>query len=552
MKTSRLFRIFMMALDTFVLFILRLFRKFTRLETFPKRDLFSLDTPYPTRHTRPEVLGIQTELEVDGKPVEQYQRKDPIYFDPDKPYTDHKGIVTFRGDNWRQGAAYGKVELREKKLEVVWQRDTGKLQKGYGTGYWTGSGWTGQPLLVEWDKKARRTCNFYPEKRDKEGLVEAIYSTMDGNIYFLDVEDGQDTRDVIHIGLPFKGAGALDPRKEAPVVYVGAGDSGPNPGEYARLLAYSLVDGEKLLELGGEDPFAQRVFHGYDSSPLVDAQADTLIEPGENGIFYTLKLNTSRDPETGAVRFQPGELVKLRYRSKRSSSERYWLGMEDSAVIWKNYLYAADNGGNLFCLDLNTMEMIWVQDVEDDTNGSPVFSIEEGIPYIYIATSLHWTASRLLKLGDVPIFKINALNGEYVWRRRYLCNTVAGISGGIQATCVLGKGDIEDLVIFPVARTPEVRGGILVALDKKTGEEVWKVKLRRYAWSSPVALYDQEDKAYLVQCDAAGNVYLIEGATGQVLDAVNLGSNVEASPAVFGDRLVVGTRGQKIFGIRIK
>ncbi len=64
----------------------------------------------------------------------------------------------------------------------------------------------------------------------------------------------------------------------------------------------------------------------------------------------------------------------------------------------------------------------------DDTNGSPVFSVEEGVPYLYIATSLHWTASPRLKLGDVPIFKINAITGEYVWKHTYLCNTVAGIS----------------------------------------------------------------------------------------------------------------------------
>ncbi|MCL1878655.1 MAG: hypothetical protein FWF80_07345 [Defluviitaleaceae bacterium] len=32
---------------------------------------------------------------------------------------------------------------------------------------------------------------------------------------------------------------------------------------------------------------------------------------------------------------------------------------------------------------------------------------------------------------------------------------------------------------------------------------------------------------------------------------INLGGNVEASPAVFGNMLAVGTRGQRIFGIEI-
>ena len=82
-------------------------------------------------------------------------------------------------------------------------------------------------------------------------------------------------------------------------------------------------------------------------------------------------------------RINPEEIVKLRYQTARSGEERYWLGMEDSPVIWKNYLYIADNGGTLLCIDLNTMSVIWAQDVADDTNGSPVFSLEDGTPYLY-------------------------------------------------------------------------------------------------------------------------------------------------------------------------
>ena len=39
----------------------------------------------------------------------------------------------------------------------------------------------------------------------------------------------------------------------------------------------------------------------YDSAPLVDADTDTLIYPGENGILYTIKLNTVFDETTGQL-----------------------------------------------------------------------------------------------------------------------------------------------------------------------------------------------------------------------------------------------------------
>ena len=103
-----------------------------------------------------------------------------------------------------------------------------------------------------------------------------------------------------------------------------------------------------------------------------------------------------------------------------------------------------------------------------------------------------------------------------------------------------------------MARTPQVRSGLLVALDKKTGKEVWKLPMARYAWSSPVAVYDAGGKGYILQGDSVGNLMLIEGSTGKVMASVDLGSNIEASPAVFDDMLVVGTRGQKIYGVRIK
>lgn len=545
MKTNRYFRIFMMALATIALGVLRLFRKFTRLYSYSAGDKDG--EPHPTRRSDPSHLGINPELELDGVPIDSYERKDPIYFKPEEQYSDFDGVVTFRGDNYRSGRAHGLVPTGVDKLKIAWSIDTGKLAKGYGTGYWTGSGWTGQPLIVRWTKEQKRQMNIYPEKMRKPSLTEVIYSTMDGNVYFLDLKTGERTRDDITVGLPFKGAGALHP--SMPLLFLGPGDSGPSDELYARAFIYSLTSGEKLYEYGGKDPFAPRVFHGFDSSALVHKQTDTLIQPGENGILYTMKLNSQMTPS--GVTINPSEILKLRYTTNRSSEEKYWLGMEDSAVCWKNYIYIADNGGNLLCIDINTMEIVWAQDVVDDTNGSPVLSIENGTPYIYIATSLHWSASRFLKLGDVPIFKINALTGKYVWKRTYLCNTIAGVSGGIQATCALGEGNVDDLVFFPVARTPTVRGGQLVALSKETGEEVWTFDLRRYAWSSPVLVYDENDLGTLLIGDSAGTLYMIDARSGMLKDKVELGANIEATPAVFDDMLVVGTRGQKIFGVKI-
>lgn len=518
--------------------------------------------PHAVPGTSPSSHMFETRLMVDGRevPADSFHRPQHIDFGPGDTYTKVQGIVTFRGNNFRDTASYGCPGTRSVRLQKdYWSVPTGSLEKseisqGKGSASWTGSGWTGQPLIVRWPEATRRIMNLYANKKAKPDLTEVLYATMDGKVYFLDIEDGLPTRDVLNLGLPFKGAGALDPRG-IPMMWCGAGDSLPEsygPKGYARAFIFSLIDFSILYELGAKDPFAPRIFHGYDSSALVYGPADTMFYPAENAIMYSMRLNTDYDEARGTLSIDPSEIVKWTYRTDRTSEESFWWGMEDSASIYENYMYIADNGGNMMCMDLDTMQLVWAQDTLDDTNSSPVMDIEEdGSKVIYIAPSLHWQKNPNTGTGRISIYKLNAVTGRKIWEKPYEVHTVYGISGGVQATPVLGKGPISDLVIYPVARTPFRRDGYLVALDKNTGEERWVHKMMHYAWSSPVAVYPSDGGAYILQCDCKGNIFQIDGETGRVLSRINVGTNIEASPAVFDNRLVVGTRGSKIIGVTL-
>ena len=72
-----------------------------------------------------------------------------------------------------------------------------------------------------------------------------------------------------------------------------------------------------------------------------------------------------------------------------------------------------------------------------------------------------------------------------------------------------------------------------------------------YTWSSPVAVYNENGDAFIIYADSIGNMFMVDGE-GNRLSHIELGSNIEASPAVFNDVLVVGSRGQQIFGIKIQ
>ena len=91
-----------------------------------------------------------------------------------------------------------------------------------------------------------------------------------------------------------------------------------------------------------------------------------------------------------------------------------------------------------------------------------------------------------------------------------------------------------------------------VKIDKETGEIVWKTKLNNYLWSSPVDFYDKDGNGYIIQCDSAGNMFLIDGNTGEILNTITLDANIEASPAIYEDMIVVATRAGSIYGIEIE
>lgn len=502
--------------------------------------------PHSVDGTEPERLISSTAIMVDGEVVEEYESDYEINFDLPERYTELEGIVTFRGDNFRSGAAYGTAAVSSKTLTKVWSKSTSGLSDSDGI-YWSGSGWTGQPLIVKWPEATRKNISaMYDWAREKEGLVEVIYATLDGHVYFYELTSGEYTREPLNLGFNYKGAGALDPRGY-PILYVGSGVDSVNGR--SRVKVVNLIDNSVMFEFGHNETFANRGWHMFDSSPLVSAETDQLIYPGENGILYIIHLNTKYNEQTGELSVDPDNIVKWKYNGVRSGS-RYWLGVESSAAIINNYIFLADNGGNLMCLDLNTLELVWVQDVLDNTNCSPVVDVEDGHPYIYISTSFHY-GWRSYSTAAIPIFKIDAETGEIVWRTDYTCYTVQDLSGGVQGTIAVGKNKLSDMIFVPIARTPGASSGTLAALKKDTGEVVWEKETSMYSWSSPVDFYDADGNGYLLYCNSGFNMFLIDGKTGEQLDYMNLGGNIEASPAMYGNYAVVGTRAMRTYCIQV-
>ena len=492
--------------------------------------------PTMQEDSNPDNWNINWDVIADNQLTDSFLRNESVSFGQSEAYYPLPGIPTFRGDNYRTGSNYGTATIEQETLTRIWRNDVGALDG------WPGVGWTGQPLCVQWDEETKAIMNLYASKKAKADLVEVICTTLDGYIYFYDLEDGTRTRDPMWVGMSFKGTASLDPRGY-PILYAGSGlVYGKNP----RMYAISLINTTVMWEQDGGDSFSKRSWYAFDSSPMIHAETDTLIWPGESGMLYTIKLNTEYNKASGTVSVAPETIVKTRYTTGTGRT----VGFESSSVIVENYLFVGDNGGMFFCVDLDTMALLWTQDIGDDLNATPVFQWEEdGQGYLYVATSMEYGN------GTCNIFKINANSGQIVWQKPYKGITYdKDVSGGVLSSPILGKAgtDLEGMLICAVAKTPSYYSGYLFALDTQTGDVIWEEKMGSYTWSSPVALYTEDGKGYIAVADSGGNMHLVDGASGATLHSLELGSNVEASPIVFGNYIVIGTRGNGIFGIEVK
>lgn len=524
-------------------------------ETFPEHaeGADSL-IAYCTQNTDPSHHMVTQEVSVNGNTVESFERDYPINFTADRAQPDVNGFITFRGNFTRSASSYGQAGLGDKCFdEDTWTYSTGKVLKNNGVDYWSGNGWTGQPLLMKWDDDVKQTMNLYDSAKQKEGLVEVIYPGMDGCIHFLDLDTGEETRPMIYVGMTFKGTATIYP-DGTPLLFCGSGDAQTGPfGENVsqRFYIYSLINGKLLYEGGYDDDFAPRIWHAYDSSPIIDTWTDTLIQPGENGVIYTMRLNTHYDRESGALSVDPDEVVKFKFTIEGKYKEGGYLwGSECSGSVWGGYLYLGDNAGSIYCLDLNTMKMVWIQEVNEDINSSPILSEEEDGRFIYFGTTLKYNYDSH-SMGEAAVYKLNAMNGEIVWKKPFGVHTVKGYAGGVLSTGSLLDTPDKDYVIYSVSKTPSLDGGYLVALDRATGHEEWKLSLDMYSWSSTVITTDYMGHPYIIQGCQNGDLLLIDALDGTILDSMNFGSAIEATPVMYANRIVLATRSEKILGVRV-
>ncbi len=434
---------------------------------------------------------------------------------------DFAGITCFRGNAQRN--YYGDGAIPAGNLRVLWRLPIGSVD-----GYWTGIGWTGQPLAIEWPEQTRKWMNFTEQPGPR---TEIIVGALDGQVHFVDADTGRRSRKPLKMPAPYpvKGTVTVDPRGY-PLLLVGPG---MNRGQTGYRI-FSLIDFKELYNIRGIDSSAPRGWPAFDANGIV--LRDTLLQVGENGMYYQVTLNSSWDSDTGNLKIDP-EVHKIRVTA---------AGIESSVSVWGDYAYFGDNVGGLWRIALDSpSEAQKVATLGDDSDSTITFDNNGAF---YVGIQVDKLAGRG---GKGKLFKFDAMGMKPLWTYSFTAGSIAkvegrnAINGGVLSTVALSVE--HDLVYLTTTHHPRIGGGYLIALERETGKTRWQMKMRGYGWSSPLVLGDR-----VLAIDSGGNVFVRDASTGDSLltnsagvkiESIALGSTVEASPIVWREKIYIGVRG---------
>jgi len=458
----------------------------------------------------------------------------PLLSDYDDLYADAPGVFMFRGSPTRNPNFSGRLYGDSLSINVDWVFTTARDTTHTDYGVWEGgNGWTGQPLFVNWPDSMMQRFRQHPDALTEHfNSKEIILASLCGRLYFIDFKTGEPSRIEVPVGNVVKGTPSINPTLNGHV-YVGHGV--PYNSPFGNLV-FDL-NTHTIIDTFGRDRNSWRGWGAYDSSPVVIG--GFVFRPGENGTIYKAYVGD------GGYRLHS----TLRYSLKSRNSSP---GIESSMAVCRNYGYITDNAGNVVCINLNTLKPVWHYWNHDDTDATPLVDVEDGVPYVYTGCEV----DRQGATGTSHFVKLNGLNGQVVWEDTIPCReahfTDKSLDGGMFASPLLGGGDCEGLIFNNFCINADSAAGQLIAINKADGKIQYRTRTRFYCWSSPVAFYNAQNEMYIFTADIGGYVYLIKAKTGEIVASEQVGINFEASPVIADDKVIIGSRGNKIYRISLE
>ncbi|MEX2328702.1 MAG: PQQ-binding-like beta-propeller repeat protein [Nitriliruptoraceae bacterium] len=386
---------------------------------------------------------------------------------------------------------------------------------------WCGTGWTGQPIV----------------RPRGDGVTEVIFGGFDGYVYFLDGDTGVSLRTPFRTDFQIKGTGALDP-DGYPLFYIGSRDG------HLRALA---LDREPVEEVWRLSRHPRGVWNDdWDGSPAV--VDDVMYMGGEDSWFRAVQLNRGYDAD-GLVTLDPEVLIEVPGFDDelfRAVGDRD-VSIENSVAIdvARDRVAFANSGGRLLVLSLSALragELDVLSDVwlGDDIDASIVIDPQDGD--LYVAIELQRFLGRSVEVGQLVRLDLDRPDDPIVWSVD-IPPRQPNDDGGAWATPALHDGYLY------VATHP----GELLVVDTTDGTVTFRDDIGWHAWSSPVVVeHDGTHQLLVATCMVPHlRAYdLTDPAVPSETWRLGLPGCIESTPAVWDERIWVGSRGGFFYAIR--
>jgi outer membrane protein assembly factor BamB len=443
------------------------------------------------------------------------------------------GLTTFRGNAGRSYLGTGPVPLEPVKRWVY--PVGGKLcsfsaegRDPSDTKEWCGTGWTGQPNVVP----------------GADGM-EVRIGAFDGAYHFLDAGTGTVVRPPLVTGDLAKGSATSDP-DGFPLYYGGSRDN------LFRVVALDREEPTVLWELDANDARCEGPCWNDDWDGAALVVDDHLLEGGENGWFYVVRLSRGYDA-FGQVVVDPETVATFPGYDERlladlggpdavvDGTPLFDVSIENSPVLADGVVYFANSGGLVQGWDVSDVlaggdevRRVFRFWTGDDTDATLVMD-DEG--YLYVASELQRFNDRARGLGQLLKLDPRRSDDPVVWRLPAREIGFQGAGGSWSTPALSG-----DVVYLTTA------AGRVLAVDRGTGDVLWEEQVGAPTITSPVVVDD-----VLLVGDCTGHLSAWDVSEPAdpppLLWSLDLGDCIESTPAVWDGWLYVGTREGYIYGI---
>ena len=424
-------------------------------------------------------------------------------------YADRTGVLAFRKSPYRQNAVVGSFGSIAEP-EMIWQADIGPAVTAEERNW--------QPLIVKWAKEVRNSITILSdEKRRTSALKEVIAVGTDHAVHFYDLVDGKETRPVIdgtEAGL--HGTGSLP--VAFPVLFVSAKKG---------FACYDLRDNSRKTELDD-------ILSTYSPGKNVLYQDEWLLMDS-GGYTHLAHLAIDLYLENG---MQSDDRINIDITDSYLTDYKYSWGNDVPASADGSIVYTVSDSSLVRRNTMTDQKANWPED-EFWAAGQILSAVAVDHPQDREG-ALYIGSSELGSHGICKVYRVNAETLESVWEISFRLDHKLLFPGGVLSSPVIGQEGLTELVYFTVTGLFGDEGeSALIAIYKDTGKMLWSLPMQVRTVSSPVAVYTEKGKGYLIQVDGNGVMHVADGLTGELLYSYELGGTVTTSPAVYRNMLVI-------------